>query len=44
MYKKMKLSDTIRVAPDLLGGDVQVNVKNALREKLEGRLDNSLVR
>lgn len=42
MYKKMKLSDTIRVAPDLLGGDVQVNVKNALREKLEGRLDKQI--
>ncbi|MGB3908299.1 MAG: DNA-directed RNA polymerase [Methanomethylovorans sp.] len=42
MYKKMKLSDTIRVAPDLLGGDVQVNVKNALKEKLEGRLDKQI--
>lgn len=42
MYKKMKLSDTIRVAPDLLGSDVNINVKDALKVKLEGRLDKQI--
>lgn len=42
MYKKMKLADTIRVAPDLLGGDVKQNVKAALKEKLEGRIDKNI--
>ncbi len=42
MYKKMKLADTIRVAPDLLGGDVKTNVKAALKDKLEGRIDKAL--
>lgn len=42
MYKKMRLADTIRVAPDLLGGDVRANVKNALRDKLEGRIDKAI--
>ncbi|MDY0386863.1 MAG: DNA-directed RNA polymerase [Methanolobus sp.] len=42
MYKKMKLADTIRVAPDLLGKDVNESVKNALRHKLEGRIDKDL--
>ncbi len=42
MYKKMRLADTIRVAPTLLGGDVKVNVKNALKDKLEGRIDKAI--
>ncbi|SFM62429.1 DNA-directed RNA polymerase [Methanolobus profundi] len=42
MYKKMKLADTIRVAPDLLGKDVNQNVKSALRTKLEGRIDKDI--
>ncbi|MDK2825610.1 DNA-directed RNA polymerase, subunit E' [Methanolobus vulcani] len=42
MYKKMKLADTIRVAPDLLGKDVNENVKNALKHKLEGRIDKEI--
>ncbi|MCD4820556.1 MAG: DNA-directed RNA polymerase [Methanococcoides sp.] len=42
MYKRMKLKDTIRVAPRLLGEDVGVSVKDALKEKLEGRVDKAL--
>ncbi len=42
MYKKMKLADTVRIAPDLLGKDVNTSVKNALRDKLEGRIDKTL--
>ena len=42
MYKKMKLADTIRVAPDLLGKDVNQNVKHALKHKLEGRIDKEI--
>ncbi|MEA1985185.1 MAG: DNA-directed RNA polymerase [Euryarchaeota archaeon] len=42
MYKRMKLGDTVRVAPNLLGEDVRVSVKNALKEKLEGRVDKKL--
>jgi DNA-directed RNA polymerase subunit E' len=42
MYKKMKLVDTVRIAPQLLGEDIKKSVKNALKEKLEGRVDNKL--
>jgi len=42
MYKRMKLVDTVRIAPVLLGEDVQITVKDALKEKLEGRIDNIL--
>jgi DNA-directed RNA polymerase subunit E'/Rpb7 len=31
MYKKMRLSDTVRIAPELLGEPVQEAVKLALR-------------
>ena len=42
MYKKMKLADTVRIAPELLGEDVNTSVKNALKDKLEGRIDKTL--
>ena len=42
MYKKMKLADTVRIAPNLLGEDVNTSVKNALKDKLEGRIDKTL--
>ncbi len=42
MYKRMKLADTVRVAPDLLGEDVNVSVKDALEMKLEGKVDKTL--
>lgn len=42
MYKKMKLADTIRIAPNLLGEDVNKSVKDALKNKLEGRIDKTL--
>ncbi|MGP8320703.1 MAG: DNA-directed RNA polymerase [Methanosarcinaceae archaeon] len=42
MYKKMKLADTIRIAPNLLGEDVNTSVKDALKAKLEGRIDKTL--
>lgn len=42
MYKKMRLSDTVRIAPELLGEPVQEAVKLALREKLEGLVDKRI--
>jgi len=42
MYKRMKLVDTVRVAPSLLADDVRVSVKNALKTKLEGRVDKKI--
>jgi DNA-directed RNA polymerase subunit E' len=42
MYKRMKLVDTVRVAPNLLGEDVRVSVKDALKTKLEGRVDKNI--
>ncbi|ATU08621.1 DNA-directed RNA polymerase [Methanohalophilus portucalensis] len=42
MYKRMKLVDTVRVAPSLLADDVRVSVKNALKNKLEGRVDKKI--
>src|SRR5659263_443697 len=36
MYKKMRLADTVRIAPELLGEPVEQAVKIALREKLDG--------
>ncbi len=38
----MKLVDTVRVPPTLLGEEVMPTVKNALREKLEGQVDKKL--
>lgn len=42
MYKKMRLADTIRIAPELLGDSVEEAVKYALREKLEGLVDKKI--
>jgi DNA-directed RNA polymerase subunit E' len=42
MYKMMKLVDTVRIPPTLLGEEVMPTVKNALREKLEGQVDKKL--
>ncbi len=42
MYKKMRLADTVRIAPELLGEPVQEAVKLALREKLEGLVDKRI--
>ncbi|ADI73479.1 DNA-directed RNA polymerase [Methanohalobium evestigatum Z-7303] len=39
MYKKMKLVDTVRISPDRLGDDETLSVKDALKNKLEGRID-----
>jgi len=38
----MKLVDTVRIPPTLLGEEVEPTVKNALREKLEGQVDKKL--
>lgn len=38
----MRLVDTVRIPPTLLGEEVMVTVKNALREKLEGQVDKKL--
>jgi DNA-directed RNA polymerase subunit E' len=42
MYKMMKLVDTVRIPPTLLGEELMSTVKNALREKLEGQVDKKL--
>jgi len=42
MYKKMRLADTVRIAPELLGAPVEEAVKLALRDKLEGLVDKTL--
>lgn len=42
MYKLMKLVDTVRIPPTLLGEEVMPTIKNALREKLEGQVDKKL--
>ena len=42
MYKKMRLSDTVRVAPEQLGSDLKHSVSMALRYKLEVHLDKTI--
>lgn len=42
MYRKLQLRDSVRVPPDKLGSDLEGVVKEALQEKLEGRVDNDL--
>ncbi|GFO96099.1 DNA-directed RNA polymerase [groundwater metagenome] len=42
MYKKMRLADTVRIAPELLGAPVEAAVKLALRDKLEGLVDKTI--
>ncbi len=42
MYKKMRLADTVRIAPELLGAPVEDAVKIALRDKLEGLVDKTI--
>ncbi|MFP4654780.1 MAG: DNA-directed RNA polymerase [Methanohalobium sp.] len=39
MYKRMKLVDTVRISPDKLGDDEKASIKDALENKLEGRID-----
>jgi DNA-directed RNA polymerase subunit E' len=42
MYRKMRLADTVRIAPELLGEPVEDAVKLALRDKLEGLVDKKI--
>jgi DNA-directed RNA polymerase subunit E' len=42
MYKKMRLADTVRIAPELLGAPVEAAVKIALQDKLEGLVDKTI--
>lgn len=42
MYKKMRLADTVRIAPELLGEPVKEAVKLALQDKLEGLVDKKI--
>jgi len=42
MYKKMRLSDTVRIAPELLGQPIKDAVRLALRDKLEGLVDKKI--
>ena len=42
MYNKVRLADTVRIAPELLGDDVKNAVRIALIDKLEGEIDKTL--
>lgn len=42
MYNKVRLADTVRIAPELLGDDVTNAVRIALIDKLEGEIDKTL--
>lgn len=42
MYKMMKLVDTVRIDPTLLGEDIALNVRKALKAKLEGKVDKKI--
>ncbi len=42
MYNKVRLADTVRIAPELLGDDVKDAVRIALIDKLEGEIDKTL--
>ncbi|NLI62345.1 MAG: DNA-directed RNA polymerase [Methanosarcinaceae archaeon] len=42
MYKMMKLVDTVRIDPMLFGDDIALNIKKALKYKLEGKIDKSI--
>lgn len=42
MYRKMRLADTVRIAPETLGEPVEQAVKLALRDKLEGLVDKRI--
>lgn len=42
MYRKMRLADTVRIAPETLGEPVERAVKLALRDKLEGLVDKRI--
>jgi DNA-directed RNA polymerase subunit E' len=42
MYLKIRAVDVVRVPPERLGDDLQVVVKEMLREKLEGRMDKKI--
>ncbi len=42
MYNKVRLADTVRIAPELLGDDVKNAVRIALINKLEGEIDKTL--
>lgn len=42
MYKKMRLADTVRIAPEYLGDKVNEAVKIALINKLEGQIDKTI--
>lgn len=42
MYVKIRAVDVVRMPPARLGGDLQVAVKEILRDKLEGRLDKKI--
>ena len=42
MYVKIRAIDVVRVPPERLGDDLDVVVKEMLRDKLEGRLDKEV--
>jgi DNA-directed RNA polymerase subunit E' len=42
MYVKIRAIDVVRVPPERLGDDLDVVVKEMLRDKLEGRLDKKV--
>jgi len=42
MYNKMRLKDTVRIAPEHLGDDVTDAVRTGLIDKLEGQIDKKI--
>lgn len=42
MYKRIKFRDTVRIDPTLLSENVELSVKNALKSKLENRIDEKI--
>ncbi len=42
MYKKMRLADTVRIAPEMLGQPLEEAVMLALQDKLEGLVDKKI--
>ncbi len=42
MYSRMRLADTVRIAPEMLGKPVKESVKLALREKLEATISKKI--
>ncbi|MDY6788690.1 MAG: DNA-directed RNA polymerase [Candidatus Nanohaloarchaea archaeon] len=40
MYRKLKIQDTVRVPPELLGRKVEESVEKSLKQRYEGNIEN----